>query len=373
LSTVTVLLLVLAMPLSAGTLKEQKGGSSTQPDAIDEYIHTKMRKKGIPGVQLAIVHKGEKVTVRSYGKAVVEKNIPVDRQTVFSIASITKAFIGVSVMQLVEEGKLDLDAPTGQYLDDLPPDWRPIRVRQLLTHVSGLPDVWGNYNVIAKDEQQALRMAEAMPMRAAVGQRFEYNQTNYLLISHIITKLSGMPFTEFVAKKQLDVVGMPHTGFRSVRALASVTDAYAYFLVTPSGTTPTTSIQNRTDEEVFPDWLGACNGLNSNAEDLARWVIALKEHKLLKAESLTALWTPGRLGDGTLSGGFGGFLNGYALGWETVTRRVHPAVVATGGERAALFIYPDEQLSIVVLTNLAGSEPEGWVDDIAALYRSAHH
>jgi CubicO group peptidase (beta-lactamase class C family) len=217
-------------------------------------------------------------------------------------------------------------------------------------------------------------MAEAMPMRAAPGQRFEYNQTNYVVISHIIAKLSGMPFTEFVATRQLNTVGMPHTAFKSrAIALANVVNAYAYFVVARNGTSPTTSIHNRTDEEVFPDWLAACNGLDSNAEDLARWVIALKEYRLLKSESLTTLWTPGRLSDGTPSGGFGGLLNGYALGWETITRPVRPAVAATGGERAALIIYPHEDLSVVVLTNLAGSEPESWIDDIAALYLSAHH
>jgi CubicO group peptidase (beta-lactamase class C family) len=139
LSTVAIFALALAISASASTPGAQKGALNTQPDDIDQYVQTKMHQKGIPGVQLAIVQNGKIATVRSYGKAVIEKNIPVERQTIFSIASITKAFVGVSVMQLVEEGKLDLDAPIGQYVNELPSDWRPIKVRQLLPSKSSEP------------------------------------------------------------------------------------------------------------------------------------------------------------------------------------------------------------------------------------------
>jgi CubicO group peptidase (beta-lactamase class C family) len=109
----------------------------------------------------------------------------------------------------------------------------------------------------------------------------------------------------------------------------------------------------------------------STAGDLARWIIALQKQQVLKnPSSLATLWTPGVLSNGAQSTGFGGFLNGYALGWETITRRRHRAVAAIGGERSAFFIYPDDDLAVVVLTNLMGSEPEGWVDGIAALYFS---
>jgi CubicO group peptidase (beta-lactamase class C family) len=102
-----------------------------------------MKESHIPGMQVAVVQHGKLVLTRAYGLADVQHSVPVTTKTPFSIASITKAFTGVAIMQLVEEGKgkLDLDAPVSRYLSSLPVAWRPVTIQQLLTHVSGLPDI----------------------------------------------------------------------------------------------------------------------------------------------------------------------------------------------------------------------------------------
>jgi len=120
--------------------------------------------------------------------------------------------------------------------------------------------------------------------------------------------------------------------------------------------------------EEFPPFLRTAAGMNSTAEELANWIVALQAGKLLKDKtSLTTLWTPGVLNDGTVRG-VSTLLNGYALGWETVNRPDHRAVAAVGGGRSALFIYPDDDLAIVILTNLQGSSPESFVDEVAEYY-----
>ncbi|MEO6390632.1 MAG: serine hydrolase domain-containing protein [Pyrinomonadaceae bacterium] len=98
-----------------------------------------MEKRRIPGLQIAIVHHGKIVMLGSYGTANVQNAVPVTDQTVFSINSATKSFTGVAIMQLVDEGKLDLSAPVSRYRDGLPAAWQPITIRQLLTTFPACP------------------------------------------------------------------------------------------------------------------------------------------------------------------------------------------------------------------------------------------
>lgn len=101
--------------------------------------------------------------------------------------------------------------------------------------------------------------------------------------------------------------------------------------------------------------------MNSTAEDIARWIIALRQGKLLKSRAaLRALWTAGTFNDGAPTQ--------WALGWVTKPRTAHSAVIATGGSRAAFFVYPDDNLAVVVLTNLTGAYPEEFIDELAGIY-----
>src|SRR5690606_28395009 len=105
-----------------------------QADIIDVFIKNEMQKRGIPGLQLAIVKEGKIIKTGNYGLANVQDSIPVSNQTVFPINSLTKAFTGVAILQLVEEGKLKLSAPVSDYLDHLPASWNSVTIQQLLSH-----------------------------------------------------------------------------------------------------------------------------------------------------------------------------------------------------------------------------------------------
>jgi len=111
----------------------------------------------------------------------------------------------------------------------------------------------------------------------------------------------------------------------------------------------------------------------STANEMANWIIALQNGKLLKQRSsIETLWNPAILNNGKI-GGFNQLTNGYALGWPTVTREEHPAVAPVGGGRSALFVYTKDDLSIIVLTNLMGSGPEGFIDEVAGFYITEMH
>ena len=325
-----------------------------------------MQNRQIPGMQIAVIQHSRVVFRGAYGYSDVEHSVKVTNQTVFSIASITKAFTGVAIMQLVEEDRLSLGAPVSRYLSGLPMAWRAVTLQQLLTHVSGIPDIVNQKkgHIVADGSPESfISEANTLPIEFAPGEKFSYNQTNYLLLQKVIEKVSGKSYIDFVTEGQLDVANMRHTYFGGFSDIV-YDRAQPYALQ---------SIGPRKDEltnifyESVPS-LVAGNGINSSASQIASWIIALQNKRLLKANaSLTTMWTPGVLNDGSHSG-FGGPLNGYALGWPVVTRPTHRAVAPIGGNWAALFIYPDDDLSIVILTNLQGSNPEKFVDEVAGYY-----
>jgi CubicO group peptidase (beta-lactamase class C family) len=339
------------------------------PDSLEAFLLSQMHKRRIPGLQLAAVQNGTLVKLGAYGLANIEHSVPVTTQTVFTINSIAKAFAGVAIMQLVEEGKLDIAAPLSRYFDGLPAAWQAVTVQQLLTHTSGLPSYRDEIGKMAANEGDDASWAkvQSLPIEFAPGEQFSYNPTNYLLLGQIIDTLSGQPFSQFITERQLQVVGMPLTVF---------VDSHDVVLHSARGYTFFRNVggeERRTDKlgtvfEEVPPFLRTSSGMSSTAEEMARWIIALQQGQLLKSKtSLATLWTPATLNDGSL-GGFSQLLNGYALGWPTATRAKHRAVAAIGGARSALFIYPDDDLAVVILTNLQGAFPEEFIDEVATYY-----
>lgn len=361
------LVIVLVTLLAASGISQSQ--TTPERETVEIFLRKQMKERHIPGMQVAVVQHGRLVLTRAYGLADVQHSVPVTTKTPFSIASMTKAFTGVAIMQLIEEGKLDLKAPVSQYLSDLPVAWRPVTIQQLLTHVSGIPDIVNQKTgKLAGDGSPEAFISEAnsLPMDFATGERFSYNQTNYLLLGKVIEKLSGKSFTQFVTKGQLDVAKMQNTyfgGFSDI--IKDRAEPYALQKVNTNG--PNTEVLTNIFYESVPS-LVAGNGINTTAEQVANWIIALQHGRLLKRQnSLSTMWTPGVLNNGS-HGGFGGPLNGYALGWPVIYRPTHSAVAPIGGNWAALFIYPDDDLSVVILTNLQGSHPEAFVDEVAGYF-----
>lgn len=335
--------------------------SQENPSAdIDAYLRSRMEKRRIPGLQIAVVRHGKIVMLGAYGTANVQNGVSVTDQTVFSINSATKSFTGVAIMQLVDEGKLDLAAPVSRYLDGLPHLWQPITVRQLLTHVSGLPEILdfsvGGTGRLLGDgtEAGAFAAVQKLPMEFPTGEKYRYNQTNYVLLGKLIDKLSGKPFAEFIRERQFQPAGMTQAAFGDSRDVVKNRAAtYRYFRDTPDSAE---KLGHAVDE--FPLFLRTGGGINATAEEIAQWIIALQQGKLLKNQaSLATLWTRGTFRDGSPAP--------WALGWPTISRPEHPAVAGIGGRRSAFYVYPNDDLAIVILTNLSGANPEDFIDEVA--------
>ena len=341
----------------------------TVTDSIDHFLIAKMKKTGIPGLQLAVVRNGVIVKTGSYGLANLQDSVPVTSKTIFQLNSITKAFVGVAVMQLVEAGKLDLSKPVSFYLDSLPPAWRAVTIRQLLTHSSGLPKILDNNTgkLVGETDSAAWANVKTMAPEFKPGEKFSYNQTNYVLIGKIINKLTAGDFTQFIKEKQLDVVKLPDTRFfDSHEVVSHAASIYTYSTFVNDVRYRTSEPQNVFYE--FSPFIRTTVGLNSTATEMARWIIALQQGVLLKNKnSLAALWAPGILNNGQTAG-FSRMFNGYAIGWPAIIRPEHRAMAPIGAGCSAVFVYPDDNLSVIILTNLQGANPEEFADEVAGFY-----
>lgn len=331
---------------------------------IDVVVREQMSRRAIPGTQVAVVRGGQVVYEKAFGVADLETGTSVTRDTMFTLNSSTKSFTGVAVMQLVQDGKVALGAPIGRYLPDLPPTWASVTVAQLLSHLSGLPDVLiqpkgqGTGSLVGDGgEASAWTAVQAMPFQSPTGTRWSYNQTNYVLLGKMIDRVSGMPFTRFMQERQFAPAVMRHAAFGEARdVMPGRTRTYRYQGGAVGGGIHT--LEHAWDE--FSPFMRTAGGLNASAGDVARWLIALQNGALLSPTNRQAMWTPGHFNDGRPGP--------WAMGWPVSDHGGHSVAAGIGGRRSAFFVYPRDDLAVVVLTNLAGANPEEWMDEVAGQF-----
>lgn len=353
--------------LVALALATAPAAASAQADSLPTIISRFLTEAKVPGAQVAVVQRGRIVHLSAHGTANIPFKVPVTEATAFSIASATKSFAGVALMQLVEAGKVRLDDRIDRYVDSLPAAWRAVTLRQLITHTSGLPDVLNPQSgiLIASPPAAAWARVRTLPVVAPAGTRWSYNHTNYWLLGLMVARVTGEPLHRAL-QRQFAAADMPSASIGDVRDLApSTSDTYSYLRFEGDSTRRDTVLERVVVD--FPAPLRLAAGINTSARDLARWLIALRDGKLLRnPASLDTMWTPPRMADGKALGA--GTVSSYALGWPTFNDAKHPAVGGLGGARAAFLVYPKDDLSVVVLTNLQGAAPERLARRIAALY-----
>jgi CubicO group peptidase (beta-lactamase class C family) len=364
LAGVALLLPTVASPQLHPVASAPQTAPARKAAGIDAVVADQMRRRAIPGMQVAVVRDGRIIYDKAFGVADLETRAAVTPVTAFTLNSATKSFTGVAIMQLVQDGKVSLEEPIGRYLDNLPFAWQHITVSQLLSHLSGLPDVLvqpkgqGTGSLVGDgDETSAWTAVKAMPFQSATGTRFSYNQTNYVLLGKIIDRVSGMPFTRFIQQRQLALARMRTAAFGDGRnVMPGRARTYRYRGGAVQGRTQ--AIEHAWDE--FSPFMRTAGGLNASAGDVARWLVALGNGTLLSPASRQALWSAGRFNDGRPGP--------WAMGWPVSDHGGHPVAAGIGGRRSAFFVYPRDDLAVVVLTNLAGANPEEFIDEIAGQF-----
>ncbi|WP_457325554.1 serine hydrolase domain-containing protein [Roseateles sp. P5_E11] len=357
----TLVILTAALLLALPGLGRAADAIESSNDQTRRLIQQTMKERRIPGLQVAVVKDGRIVLSESYGWANVENRVPATAKTLFPLNSGTKPLTGVALMQLAEAGLVDLEAPVSRYLDDLPSAWQPIRVRQLLAHTSGLPDIVDQPGPVTGSTEAAMwKAVKQQPMEAPPGEKFSYNQTNYGLLAQIIVKQAKMPYERYMKERQFALADMPLTTFGdSYDLVANAVTIYSHF---PRRTLAPDDA-DRLSHWVYdmPYSLHAGGGIQTTATELANWIVALSSGRFISAASAQRMWTPEKLSSGAEGS--------WAAGWPVLASSPKRQVAGIGGNRAAFIVYPDEGLAVVVLTNLVGGNPERFIPQIAAFYK----
>ncbi|MBV6449443.1 MAG: D-aminopeptidase [Anaerolineales bacterium] len=303
----TVLLLSVAVPASArggvaagekmSALPNQPQGPNDAAEMeafMDDLLARQMEENHIAGAAVAVVKDGQLFFAKGYGYADVENKIPVDAETtMFKIGSLTKLFTWTAVMQLVEQGKLNLDADVNTYLDFSIPNTypQPITLKHLMTHTSGFEDL--HAELVSLDEENLAPpnawLSSHIPARVRPpGEVAAYSNYNAALAGYIVARVSGQSFSEYVQGQILNPLGMTNTTAQSptpseLRAQESV--GYLYdggaYQVFPQLLSP---------EDLFPAGV-----MRASASDMARFMImhlqssfygdAASEIRILKEET----------------------------------------------------------------------------------------
>lgn len=300
----------------------------------------------VGGVSVGVLHRG-----RAWREArgIVHQGAatPATSSTSFRLASITKTLTAVAVMQLVEEGRLSLDDRLSALLPGAPPPWRPITIRQLLSHTSGIrhyppkgPERTLNVHL---DTDATLALIATRPLATSPGRRFLYTTYGYDVLGAVLERLEARPYAEVLAERILDPIGMEDTHVEDSRrrdpAWPDGLRLTRRGVVVPS---PRIDLSSRF----------AGGGLRGTVDDLLRYSDALLHGHLVSDATLRLMTTPTLLPDGSTTD--------YGLGFAVYPQRGHLVVAHAGGQpetTTLLFLLPAEDLAIVAATNLEGQGP----------------
>jgi CubicO group peptidase (beta-lactamase class C family) len=335
-------------------------------DGVDDYIQPRMRGLHIPGLSLAVVRNGQIVKASGYGVANLELNSPATPQTVYEIGSMTKQFTATAVMMLVEENKLHLEDSVTKYFPEAPELWRPITIRHLLSHTSGIqnhvavPGYLGAFktNLLMEStpgREDLLSMFFKLPLEFQPGETWSYDNTGYYLLGIIVEKASGKSFWQFLDERIFRPLGMNATRNTDARPLVA-NRAAGYEWVNGA-------FENRPVLAPFIGFSAGC--ILSTVEDLARWDDALYTGKLLKRSSLEQMWTANRTNEGAAAS------FNYGLGWFVDSYHGHRIVQHSGGTpgfSSVIYRFVDDKLTIIILTNHSDMIIDQLAIDVAGMY-----
>jgi CubicO group peptidase (beta-lactamase class C family)/D-alanyl-D-alanine dipeptidase len=327
---------------------------------LEPAIQRAMRTHGLPIVAIALVDDQEVVWSRGYGVVDSASGRMAGPETVFRVGSVSKLFTDVAIMQLVEQGKVDLDAPVTRYLPDFHPRNpydRPITLRQLMSHRSGLvrePPVGSYFDSTSPPLAATIASLNRTTLVYPPETHTKYSNAAIATVGYVLERLSGKPFAQALSAAVLQPLGMNASGFEPTPALTR--DLAPAMMWTLDG--------HRFAAPTFQLGIAPAGSMYTTVTDLSRFVSALfaggrgQNGQLLKPETIAQMWTPqfARPGDH----------EGYGIGFRIGALDGHRTVGHDGaiyGFATTLAALPDEKLGVIVVTTRDGANAA--VDRIA--------
>ena len=305
---------------------------------VDHFIRTQMRQQGIAGLALALIHKDQVIMVRGYGQA--HPGVPVTAHTQFRLASLSKSFTALAVLQLVEAGKVDLDKPFSWYVPDFP---HAMTVRQLLNHTSGLADIGFVAGLAGQQTTLAQRVVDLRHAQSVdpPGTAFHYFDPNYQLLARLVEVVSAQPFDTYLARHIFAPLAMGDTTSSLTAELGQRANHLAQGHLLLYGR-PLAATE-------LSGFLGGSGGVVSSASDMAHYLIAHNQggqyahQRVLSSGNIRLMQAPPT-----------GVAGNYGMGWvasnvQGVRVVEHNGVLSTAYAEAVLL--PDSGYAFVLLYN----------------------
>ncbi|MEN2415425.1 serine hydrolase domain-containing protein [Flavobacterium mesophilum] len=293
-----------------------------------------------PGCSVLVSQNGKIIYEKAFGSANLELNVPAKPQTVFSLASITKQFTAISILQLVSQRKIALTDNVQKYIPDFPAN--NILIENLLSHTSGLKDYlhvdtgqkYGER--LDYTPSELINIFKNIPLEYEPGTKYAYCNSDYILLGYIIEKVSGKTYSEYLSENIFIPLEMTDTYYDSDEKIINNRSSGYFKAGDQYGKV-----------EFWSATIGyAAGGLLSTSIDLQKWQAGLLSYKILKKELLDLAFTPFKLKDGTSTN--------YGFGWN-ITEINGLKRIDHGGAKNGFLTYeayfPDQQLYIVLLFN----------------------
>ncbi|MCK8481700.1 serine hydrolase domain-containing protein [Psychroserpens algicola] len=310
------------------------GQTSTKISSkVDDYLEHLIERQGIPGVSIAIVRNGETLYKNNYGYANIEHQVPISDKSIFRLYSLTKPMISVGIFQLIEQEKINLEDVISTYIQDIPDDWNDIKIKHLLSHSSGLPDMAPIPEFRDLSEKEAKNKVFAQKIKFDKGSKYDYNQTGFWLLQKVIENVTDESLAAFILKNQFDTNTNSFFSSDSRDIIFNRTTPYFPF---EKGTI-------MIDHSYLQgDYAYAMNGLNITLNEFIDWDKKLKENKLLNDKSINSMWMKFPYTESNKN---------FTFGWDNITLNNHESYGFSGSLCTAYRIFPDKDLSIIFLSN----------------------
>ncbi|MDP8979926.1 MAG: beta-lactamase family protein [Acidobacteriota bacterium] len=348
---VCLLLAIAPLCLSAQQLAPGKAGR------IGDAVSRQMSEASVPGVTVAIGSADGLYWDSGFGMADLENMVPATALTRIRLASISKSITATAVMQLVERGKMELDAPIQKYVPAFPQKQWPVTVRQLLGHLSGIRHYASDEEVASTrhylNRVEPLKIFQDDPLKFEPGTQFSYTTYGFNLLGAAVEIVSGKPFEDYLRENIFEPAGMHSIG---------LDDGYAIIPHRSRGYELTADKQIRNCGLADTSNKVPGGGLISTAGDLVRFALALNSGKLVKSESTRLMFTAQTLRDGKSSP--------YGMGWGVSTFKDVRMVAHSGGQQGTstmLLLFPDKGLAVAVMMNREGAPAGALAQTIAAI------
>jgi CubicO group peptidase (beta-lactamase class C family) len=264
-----------------------------------DNILTKKITDNEPGVAVIIVKNGRIIFNKCYGLADIEHNVPITSKTMFNLASVSKQFTAFAILLLEKEGKLNLNDDIDKYIPDLPNYSKPVTIQHLLNHTSG---IWDYYDMMTTfggyDELDHYTLNEVLEflkkqkeLLFSPGSQWVYSNSNYILLSQIVEKVTGLSFQQWTKENVFDPLSMKNSGFIETSTQLIPNRAGHY------------TKANKKIYNYGSNWVNFCghSHLYSNAEDMAKWMDNYRTKKVGGESIITKMLQKGKLNDGSES------------------------------------------------------------------------